>query len=57
MFIIESEDGEAYSIGFEEAPEGYDELNEGDKVVMEYTGELSVVDAFTGEIISLKRAE
>ena len=57
MFIIESEDGEAYSIGFEEAPEGYDELNEGDKVVMEYTGELSVVDAFTGEIVSLKRAE
>lgn len=57
MFIITDEDGEAYSIGFEEAPEGYDELSEGDKVVMEYTGELSVVDAFTGEIISLKRAE
>lgn len=57
MFILDVEDGEAYSIGFETAPEGYEDLEEGDDVVMEYTGELSVVDAFTGEIISLKPAE
>lgn len=57
MFILEAEDGEAYSIGFETAPEGYEDLEEGDDVVMEYTGELSVIDAFIGEIISLKPAE
>lgn len=57
LFIISNDNGEAYSIGFETAPEGYDELKEGDAVVMEYTGELSVVDAFTGEVISLKLAE
>lgn len=57
MFIIANESGEAYPIGFEQAPEGYDDLNEGDRVVMKYTGKLSVVDSFTGEIISLERVE
>ena len=57
LFIITTDDGEAYSIGFETAPEGYDQLKAGDSVVMEYTGELSVVDAFTGEVISLKTAK
>ena len=57
LFIITTDDGEAYSIGFETAPEGYDQLKAGDSVVMEYTGELLVVDAFTGEVISLKPAK
>ena len=57
MFIIVNESGEAYPVGFEQAPEGYGELKEGDRVVMEYTGKLSVVDSFTGEIISLRRTE
>lgn len=57
LFIIADANGEAYSISFDTAPEGYDQLKAGDAVVMEYTGELSVVDAFTGELISLKLAE
>lgn len=54
LFIITTDEEISYSIGFEEAPEGYDELKAGDTVVLEYTGELSEVDAFTGKIISLK---
>lgn len=57
LFILTSDSGESYAIGFETAPEGYDQLKAGDTVVMEYTGELSEVDAFTGEIISLKLAQ
>lgn len=56
MFIITGEQNEAYAISFEEAPENYDQLNAGDKVILEYTGELSEIDSFTGEIISLKKA-
>ena len=57
LFILTSDSGESYAIGFETAPQGYDQLKVGDTVVMEYTGELSEVDAFTGEIISLKLAQ
>lgn len=57
LFIITSDSGEAYAIGFEEAPEGYDDLSVGDEVVMEYKGELSEIDSFTGEIVSLKPAK
>ncbi len=57
LFILTSDSGESYAIGFETAPEGYNQLKAGDTVVMEYTGELSEVDAFTGEIISLKLAQ
>ena len=57
LFILTSDSGESYAIGFETAPQGYDQLKAGDAVVMEYTGELSEVDAFTGEIISLKLAQ
>lgn len=56
MFIITNELGESYPIGFENPPKGYEELQEGNMIIMEYTGELSVADSFTGEIISLKRA-
>ena len=57
LFILTSDSGESYAIGFETAPQGYDQLKAGDAVVMEYTGELSEVDSFTGEIISLKLAQ
>ena len=57
LFILTSDSGESYAIGFETAAQGYDQLKVGDTVVMEYTGELSEVDAFTGEIISLKLAQ
>lgn len=57
MFIITNDSGEAYSVGFEKAPEGYEQLKEGDMVIMEYTGKLSVVDSFSGEILSIKKME
>ena len=53
MFTIECEDGAFYALSFEEKPEGYDDLQEDDVILVEYTGELSEVDAFTGEIVSI----
>ena len=38
------------------APEGLSDVKEGDEVTVTYTGELSEVDAFTGTIISVEKA-
>lgn len=57
MFIITNDSEEAYPVSFEKAPEGYEQLKEGDLVIMEYTGKLSVVDSFSGEILSIKKME
>ena len=42
--------------GADEKPKGLSEVKEGDKVTVTYTGELSVVDAFTGTVISVEKA-
>ena len=41
---------------FDTAPEGLSDVKEGDQVTVTYTGELSEVDAFTGTIISVEKA-
>ena len=38
-------------------PEGLSDVKNGDTVTVTYTGELSEVDAFTGTVISVKKAE
>lgn len=55
MFTIESDKG-TYAMTFDTAPEGLSDVKEGDKVTVTYTGELSEVDAFTGTIISVEKA-
>ena len=55
MFTIESDKG-TYAMTFDTAPEGLSDVKEGDEVTGTYTGELSEVDAFTGTIISVKKA-
>lgn len=55
MITIEDENGAAYVMGFEEAPEGLDQVKAGDQVVVTYTGTLNEVDAFTGEILSIEK--
>lgn len=38
-------------------PEGLEDLSQGERVTVTYTGELSEVDPFTGEILSVEKAE
>ena len=55
MFSIKTADGKEYVLNFDKAPEGLSEVKEGDEVTVEYTGELSEVDSFTGTILSVKK--
>lgn len=58
MFTVVDEDDNAYALSFgDEKPEGLADVKAGDKVVVTYTGELSMVDAFTGEIISVEKVD
>ncbi len=58
MFVIEDNEGTAYGFTFEsEMPQGLEDVTEGDEVIVTYTGEVSEVDAFTGEVISVEKVE
>lgn len=58
MFIVTGEDGTCYEFTFdEEKPEGLDSVNVGDKVTVTYTGTVSEVDPFEGEVLSVEAAE
>ena len=58
MFVVTDKDGVSYALTFEgNAPEGLSEREVGDRVTVTYTGELSVVDAFTGQVLSVEAAE
>lgn len=56
-FTIEDKDGGAYELTFEQnqPPKGLSEVKEGDAVKVEYTGELTEVDPFKGEVISVTK--
>ena len=57
MFVVTDDNGDSYALTFEgNAPEGLSEREVGDRVTVTYTGELSVVDSFTGEILSVEAA-
>ena len=57
MIVVTAEKGDSYALTFEgSAPEGLDEQEVGTQVTVTYTGELSVVDSFTGEILSVEAA-
>ena len=58
MFVVTDDNGDSYALTFEgNAPEGLSEREVGDRVTVTYTGELSVVDAFTGQVLSVKAAK
>lgn len=58
MFVVVDEDDNAYALAFgDEKPEGLDEIQTGDKVTVTYTGELTTVDPFEGEIISVEKVK
>lgn len=56
MFTVTTDDGKSYALNFDKKPEGLDKVKEGDEVIVHYTGELSEVDSFTGEILSVEKA-
>ena len=57
MFVVTDDNGDSYALTFDSAPEGLADQSVGDRVTVTYTGELSVVDAFTGQVLSVEAAE
>lgn len=55
MFIVTDGDKVSYAFTFEEKPEGLGEVSVGDKVIVKYTGTISMVDPFLGEILSVEK--
>ena len=55
MFIVTDDDKVSYAFTFEEKPEGLREVSVGDKVIVKYTGTISMVDPFMGEILSVEK--
>ena len=58
MFTITA-DGTDYEFSFEQdqKPDGLSDVKDGDKVTVTYTGTVSEVDAFSGTVLSVKKAE
>ena len=58
MFVVTDDKGDSYALAFDgDAPEGLKDQTVGSRVTVTYTGELSVVDSFTGEVLSVEAAE
>ena len=59
MFVVTDDDDVSYqfSIDSSAAPEGYDDVAEGDSVTVAYTGTLSEVDPFEGTVISVEKVK
>ncbi len=55
MFVVTDDAGVSYAFTFEEKPEGLEKVAVGDKVIVKYTGTVSEVDAFTGEVLSIEK--
>lgn len=55
MFILTDDNGISYAFSFEEKPEGLEKVAAGDKVIVKYTGTISEVDPFEGEILSIEK--
>lgn len=52
MFVVTDKNGASYGFTFEEKPEGLENVSNGDTVTVKYTGTVSEVDPFEGEVIS-----
>ena len=57
MFVITDENDTPYSFNFEKKPEGLENVSNGDTVTVKYTGTISEVDPFEGEVISVEKAK
>ena len=54
MFVVTDENDTPYSFTFEEKPEGLENVSNGDAVTVKYTGTISEVDPFEGEVLSVE---
>lgn len=57
MFVVTDENGTSYGFTFEEKPEGLENVSNGDTVTVKYTGTVSEVDPFEGEVISVEKTK
>ena len=57
MFVVTDENDTPYSFTFEEKPEGLENVSNGDTVTVRYTGTISEVDPFEGEVISVEKTQ
>lgn len=57
MFTIEDETGSFFGFNFDKTPENYDDFKDGDIVKVTYTGVITDVDPFEGEIIKIEKVD
>ena len=57
MFVVTDKDGTSYGSTLEEKPEGLENVSNGDTVTVKYTGTVSEVDPFEGEVISVEKTK
>lgn len=57
MFVVRTDQDIYYAFDFESKPDGLDELKVGDVITVTYTGTVSEIDPFIGEIISVVKVE
>ena len=57
MFVVTDGNDTPYSFTFEEKPEGLENVSNGDTVTVKYTGTISEVDPFEGEVLSVEKAK
>ena len=55
MFVVTESSGESYAFSFEEKPNGLDKVKVGDNVTVSYTGTVSEIDPFVGEVLSVEK--
>ena len=57
MFVVTDANNTPYSFTFEEKPAGLGNVSNGDTVTVTYTGTISEVDPFEGEVISVEKTK
>ena len=55
MFTVLDSEGTYYGFNFDVKPENYEDFQEGTVVKITYTGTITEVDPFEGEIISIEK--
>ena len=55
MFTVQDEKGHYFGFNFDIKPENYENLENGDIVKVTYTGTITEVDPFEGEILSIEK--
>lgn len=59
MFVLAGEDGSYFAFPFssQSKPQGLDQVKKGDRVKVTYTGKLSQVAPFTGEVLTVEKCK